>query len=538
MKAGKVVDILSARIDPRNYDTPALYYKDAVVCEFLRKFADYDTGKDLKSDAIETFLESERRNKATNIYLKHLRVGNGSYTTNDVRMVDFLSAVRQKVSSLLGPLPQDLVGNFGKGSTFTDIGRFITVPDKMSSRPSITQDARDFLPFWVETAWFTSLCSSSPCHTDPVVVLGNRFTSVPKTALTERGICIEPGLNVFWQLAVGTHIKQRLKRKFGYCLYTAQDKHRSMAQEASLTGRWATIDLKNASDLFSRELVRAVCPEKWFEVLDSLRAKRTEVNGKWHLLEKFSSMGNGFTFELMTVILTSILLVLSEGRYALRGEATNIGTQTDIDFSVNGDIAVFGDDIICPPEIGSQLLKCLPALGLLVNEKKTFLSGGFRESCGGDFFNGVDVRAYNLEKDPNEPASIIGLANSIRRLGRQHRLGVSDFSDYRSAWFCVLDALPSEIRRLRGPEHLGDLVIHDSELEWNKSTPTRRRTPDGRLFVRAWVPVFKRLRLTLWSPETQLASALYGVPSNGVVPRMGGSEVAMGYRKRWTAVGW
>lgn len=547
VQTGKVVELFSLRVDPRNYDNPALYYKDAVVGELLRKFADHDTGMDLKSDAIEGFLSSERRNKATNVYLKHLRCNNGSYTACDVRMIDFLSAVREKVSSLMGPLPRDLVGRFGKGSTFADIGKYITVPDKMSSRPTITEGSVDFLPFWQGTSWFKSLCTSFPEHSQPEVVRGNRFISVPKDALKERGICIEAGLNVYFQLAVGSHWKEQLKKHFRYDLFSAQDRHRSMAREASLTGRWATVDLRNASDLFSYELVRAVCPQQWFDVLDSLRAHYTEVSGKWHRLEKFSSMGNGFTFELMTIILTAILYVLGEGRYALRGSEVRVNNEfykysfenREVRVEADGDISVFGDDIICPPDIALVLLKCLPALGLEANEKKTFLSGGFRESCGGDYFLGEDVRAFNLKKDPFENnASIIGFANAIRRLGRQHRSGVAGFCDYGRTWRSIYNALPSDIRRLRGPEHLGDLVIHDSESVWNKQSATRRRTPDQRTFVRGWVPVFRRLRLTLWHPETQLASALYGVPSSGIVPRKGGDDVVIGYRKRWLAVGW
>lgn len=545
---GKVADLTTLRVDPRNYDSPAAYYRDNVVAEFLRKYAGFDLGRDLKAEAVSVFFENEARCAATNRWMKRLHQQNTPLELVDVRMIDFLSIVRKTVSHLLGPLPSTLDGRFGKGSTFGDIGKYVTVPDKMSSRPTCTMGSRSFLPFWGGytgnggTAWYRSLCTSST-HSEPAVVRGNRFTSVPKTSTAERGICIEPGLNVYWQLAVGTHIKDRLKQKFGYCLYTAQTRHRHMARVASLTGRWATVDLKNASDLFSYWFVRMVLPDDWFDLVSSLRSPVSEVNGKHVLLEKFSSMGNGFTFELMTVILTALCLVLSEGRYALRGECTRIGPQGPIDYSSDGDISVFGDDIIVPPSVATLLLKCLPAVGLMVNEKKTFLDGPFRESCGGDYFLGVDVRAYNQEETPNEPSRLIVLANAIRRLGRQHRSGVGGFNDYRRTWFRVLDAIPSHVRRLRGPEQLGDLVIHDSEDHWKAHPrkghgPTYRRTPDARQFVRGWVPVYRKLRLTLWHPETQLAAALYGVPSSGPTPRKGGEDQVIGYRKRWLAVGW
>lgn len=541
----QVEDLLTLKVDPRNYESAAAYYRDAVISEFLRKYPHFDLGRDLKAEAVSIFFENEHRCAVTNQWMKKLYVQDRPLDALDVRMIDFLSLVRKNVSTLLGSIPRELVGRFGKGSTFGDVGQYVTVPDKMSSRPTCTYECRAFLPFWGGhtgngmTAWYSSLCASSP-HSEPLTVRGNRFTSVPKTAVSERGICIEPSLNVFWQLAVGTHIKEHLKRKFGYDLYTAQDRHRSMAREASLTGRWATIDLKNASDLFSYWFVRMVLPDDWFDLVSSLRSPYSEVNGQWVLLEKFSSMGNGFTFELMTVILTGICLTLSGD--ALRGTMEGSSRDGTISFSRDGNISIFGDDIICRPEIASLLINCLPAVGLMVNEKKTFLSGPFRESCGGDFFAGIDVRAYNLQESLNEPSRYIVLANAVRRLGRQNRSGFSGFSDYRLLWFRILDAIPRDVRRLRGPEFLGDLVVHDSDAHWQSPPrkgkgPTYRRTPDGRSFVRGWVPVYRKLRLTLWSPETQLAAALYGVPSSGPTPRKSGRDQVVGYRKRWLALG-
>lgn len=532
---GKVVELLQMRCDPRNYESAQAYYKDAVVCEFFRKYGDFRSDLlDPKKAARDTFFECEARNKITNLRMRRLHQNYG-LTVGDVRLQDFLSDVRKKVRVLLGPLPRDLsMGRFGKGSTFTDTGRYITIPDKMSSRPSITNAARDFIPFWGESAWSRALCSSFPANSDPETVRGNRFTSVKKTALTDRGICIEPSLNVYWQLAASRAIRKNLMT-FGYEIETAQGRHRYMACHASTTGRWATVDLKNASDLFSYWFVRNVVPDDWFELLDALRAPASQVDGKWYHLEKFSSMGNGFTFELMTVILTALCLVLGENRYALRGICSRIGGHRGIDYQVDGDISVFGDDIVCPPDVAELLIKVLPIIGLEANEKKTFLSGPFRESCGGDYFEGIDVRAYNLTSDPYEqPATTIGLANAVRRLGRQHRAGVSGFGDYMRPWFRVLDAVPSAIRGLRGPEHLGDIVIHDEARKWSAPNNTNRRVRHGCVELKCWVPVPQQLKLHHWKADIVLASALYGVPSNGVTNR----GAVDGYRMRWIQIGY
>jgi hypothetical protein len=52
---------------------------------------------------------------------------------------------------------------------------------------------------------------------------------------------------------------------------------------------------------------------------------------------------------------------------------------------------VFGDDIIVPSECAEFVIDDLESFGLLVNRTKSFWRGAFRESCGVDAYNGVDV---------------------------------------------------------------------------------------------------------------------------------------------------
>jgi len=58
----------------------------------------------------------------------------------------------------------------------------------------------------------------------------------------------------------------------------------------------------------------------------------------------------------------------------------------------NRTISCFGDDLIIPCELKELLLKVFETLNLHVNEEKSFFHGPFRESCGGDYHNGCDVR--------------------------------------------------------------------------------------------------------------------------------------------------
>jgi len=233
-------------------------------------------------------------------------------------------------------------------------------------------------------------------------------------------------------------------------------------------------------------------------------------------------MGNGYTFELETLIFLAIAM---EGCY-LSG--------------VNGlpsvNTFVFGDDMIVPTQAGPTILQLLRWFGFEPNSKKTFLEGPFRESCGGDFFDGEPVRAHYVKKDPNEPAKWISLANGIRRLGRSDPGADFRYSIYWRAWLRALDAIPSDIRRIRGPEFLGDLVIHDTREFWQK-----RRTREGMEFIRTWAPVPKVLKFHHWKDTVVFACALYGIPSSGVIPRVRDesgdlSDQVTGYRKRWTQI--
>jgi len=219
-------------------------------------------------------------------------------------------------------------------------------------------------------------------------------------------------------------------------------------------------------------------------------------------------MGNGFTFELETLVFLGLILGLSSDSHKLEAGL---------------NVFVFGDDIIVPTEISKDVISMLEFFGMAVNKKKSFVDGPFRESCGGDYFLGEDVRPLFLKESPNEPQQLISLANGIRALSKN--------STYRStctrrSWFSILDALPSQLRQLRGPEDLGDLLVHDNEERW------QFRWRSGIRYFRCYRPA--RYRKVSWSnfnAAVTLASAVYGVPygGGGIIPR---SSVA-GYKIGW-----
>lgn len=516
VKEREYSQLVNLTVDPAHYSDSESYFKDAVVTEFLRKFGDFKIdGIDKRGAALKIFTDCEKACHATNIRLAPYINNQGPFQDpNDVRLFESIERMQRWIAKVLGRIPSDLLrARHGPGATFRDVGQYTTVPDKISNRPQMTQGSSLLLPLWERTWWAKALRESNPSQSHPEYVRGNRFTAVHKTATKMRGIAIEGSINVYFQLGCGDHLKGRLA-KVGLDMLTAQDRHRRYAELASRTGDYATIDLSNASDMNSRNTVRLLLEKSgsWFDLLDSLRSPMTLVDGKWHRLEKFSSMGNGYTFELETLIFTAIAM---EACYLV---------------GINGipgvSVHVFGDDIILPVKAGATALTLLKWFGFKPNEDKTFLSGPFRESCGGDFFGGDAVRPHYLEETPNEPAKWIALANGIRRLGLKKPGSEFRRSIYWRAWLRALDAIPSDIRRCRGPSSLGDLVIHDDQEFWRE-----RRTPDCRSFIRTWSPVVKPIPLKYWKDTVIFAAALYGVPSDGVIPR----DSVSGYRMKWTA---
>lgn len=519
LEYGELGQLLLLKTDPSWYtrQTVDKYQRDNACTEFIRKLDSLVVeGVDKKARALELFWESEKQCCRTSARLKPFLTNGPFEDSRDERILDSIEHMQRWISNVLGPLPRELeVKFFGPGSTFEDVGRLTTVPDKMTSRPTFSGETDVLFPFWERTAWAHALYREHPNRSSPKRVRGNRFTTVPKDALKDRGICIEPSLNVNFQLAVGKRLRARLLR-VGLDLKNGQDVHRRIARDASLSGSYATIDLSNASDTVSKTLVELLLAKSqgWLDLLRTVRSPSTLVGDKWVHLHKFSSMGNGFTFELETLIFA-----------AISHEACRLSGSLPEDCGLT--YWVYGDDLIVPTSSADTNLALLRYFGFTPNERKTFLKGGFRESCGGDFFWGVPVRAYYQKEEPYEPHQWISLANGLRRLGLQDFDCFGPWSFCWRAWLRALDALPTDIRRIRGPSSLGDLVIHDERRFWQS-----RQTPDYRRFARTWSPQRRVLGYHHWRPGVVLAVALLGGKQEGVSFR----DSVYGYRKKWVEI--
>jgi hypothetical protein len=132
-------------------------------------------------------------------------------------------------------------------------------------------------------------------------------------------------------------------------------------------------------------------------------------------MKKFAAMGAATTFPIQSVLYGMIAVgVLSylSGRQPSAALLRELGQQ----------VSVFGDDIVIPTAASERFIETLTSLGFLVNQRKTFTKGNFRESCGVEAFKGEDVSsAYWLEAydetRPSSMKSVVEQSNNFYRKG-------------------------------------------------------------------------------------------------------------------------
>lgn len=198
----------------------------------------------------------------------------------------------------------------------------------------------------------------------------SRFSTVRKNNEVDRPIDVQLLCNMLVQRRVGNGLRNLLL-SLGVDLNHLADSHRQMIRNP----KWATIDLKNASDGVLLALIRFLFPKHVFDLIDQCRVLFVEgPDGMFYIPNKVSSMGNGFTFELMTVVIRALGLQFSD------------------------KFSVFGDDVIIPNEVADSFIKDLTAVGFVVNAQKTFINSPFRESCGGNYHDDFGyIESYDFE---------------------------------------------------------------------------------------------------------------------------------------------
>jgi hypothetical protein len=380
-------------------DFASCYLRD----EYLSKYCSEDLvpATERRAAAIRKWFKTEETNAVTNRRLRGM--DRGYNILPRVPFYSFLKFAQALVEEILGPLTDEVVVGSFSGGASTSRRRTESLPAlKFTGQADVTEEAayvvgviHHEVPLFRELGIFYNLRE----------VEGAKLFTVPKKSDIDRCACKEPDINMYLQKGVGRHIRRRLLR-FGINL-NDQSINRKLARQGSLDGSLATLDLSAASDSVTISCVQALLPTEWFLYLNDIRSQVVEVDGTLVRTEMFSSMGNGFTFELESLIFYVLMRTVSyfEG--------------------YRGVISVYGDDLIIPSGMFSMASWILSEFGFSLNEEKSFHTGLFRESCGGHYFGGEDVTPFYLKRPATRLTDVIRIANqlrlwALREPGREH----------------------------------------------------------------------------------------------------------------------
>jgi len=395
-------------------------------------FSKYDDGKPSEAKETETwrrFWEAEDLCKRTNE-----RVSAGALRDA------FWANVRFRIQAALGRFSWDACAEhfaWGPGST-TRIPyskrfaayKYSGTPECTPGNAALGRTLLRYIPAWNHAVVYRPEGPGLPLRE----VLGNSIVKVPKSYKTDRTIAKEPCLNIYIQKGIGRVIRHRLKRV--NVDLDDQERNQQAARLGSLDGSLATIDLSMASDTVAFELVSNLLPNEWWYALEQCRSPYgTLPSGDLVHYQKFSSMGNGYTFELESLIFWAI--------------CQSVCCPLDeLDYRV----CVYGDDLVVPTEHFKTVVERLEEAGFKPNSKKTFGSGPYRESCGKHFWKGRDITPFYVKK-PIQGGRLDRLFLVHNNLARWcERGGILAHGHLR----VIRELAPSTWRRPRLPDGVGD----------------------------------------------------------------------------------
>jgi hypothetical protein len=307
---------------------------------------------------------------------------------------------------------------------------------------------------------------------------------VPKDSRGPRLISCEP-LEYQWiQQGLGRALMSHIEANAwtrGRVNFTLQSVNQALALEGSRTQKYATLDMKEASDRVSLELVYCLFQNHpvLMEALYATRSASTRLPGKEIVeLNKFAPMGSALCFpvEALCFWAISVAAVSHHRRISLREAAQ--------------DVYVYGDDIITLTEDHGCVITALESVGLLANYSKCCVAGFFRESCGVDAFKGINVTPMKIRKRycPDSPRSLASWSCYQQDLDKRGYTAASLFlqSYLLKEGIRYVDRYYTEHERREitiESEHCSALIFISSLIrpdDWSKYRPYPSRFHKGR----------------------------------------------------------
>lgn len=381
-------------------DRYALFFRKNQYVSTLKKVEAETSNERLHQEALAAFLHRNRALEPVNLLLASCQ------PDNDSVLGYVLLRARHLVRWVLGDISTEEIFDASRHSN--GVSRGVPFMDtSLNQKSSLPWTATEralkiVLNYWqYDPLYYLGCCEVSNQPLSALsnfnIVNGSRATTVPKQFDARRMIAIEPTGNMFLQQGL-MHIMYRRLAEVGLDVKTLPDRHKDLAFWSSVSGHLATLDLSNASDTVSLELVRYLFSPKWFYWLNATRSPTMLINDEEVSLAAYATMGNATTFPVETLVFWAIscscvMFSRYKKHYGVRPWklASVLTSHED-----RAAVSVFGDDIILPTSAVPDVLYCLGQLGFSINSKKSFYDEGlsFRESCGGDFYHGRDVRPW------------------------------------------------------------------------------------------------------------------------------------------------
>jgi hypothetical protein len=449
LREGRYSDIINSSVNPCDYDDPDSFRDDYLACELMSKFPSWDLGIDRDVVALQKFAEAETICEEANHRLAR-PLEDAVYGTTSLE--SYIFTARAKIRSLLRSFSWNRCSQHfghGPGGTYSTPRKRGDAYYKFGDKKPTTTKACLGLAYAAlcdVPTWFCHVTGWTGRATPDVfrelsayadefftIVPGNKVITVPKNAKTNRTIAKEPLMNQYIQKGIGGEIRRKLKL-VGVNL-DDQSLNQRLALDGSINGTLATMDLSMASDSVSMELVSLLLPEDWVTAIKLCRSPFGILpSGEKVLYQKVSSMGNGFTFELESLIFWALVsaVVQQTGEMETR-------------------VGVYGDDLIFSVNVYGEVERLLKACGFTPNAKKSFSSGPFRESCGKHYFRGRDVTPFYFRKDVDTAERLVHAANSIRQWAFRRHIGWTLDCRLETPYIECLLRLPKKTRELRCP---------------------------------------------------------------------------------------
>jgi hypothetical protein len=177
-----------------------------------------------------------------------------------------------------------------------------------------------------------------------------------------------------------------------------QSINQELAKLGSITGEVATLDASHASDLISKSLFTELFPAPYVRLVSRLLPEQIIVDGKHRMLQMASTSGNTLTFRHETIVYSAIAQAAVR-YYRMMVEGIPYSQWCE-NTRESGYAWAYGDDTIVSSEAAEVAIAFFEALGLKINVDKSYSAGPFRESCGADYYNGVNMSSLYYPRFP------------------------------------------------------------------------------------------------------------------------------------------